>query len=424
MSLLDRTLPLLTWLPRARAARFLPSDYFARLAATREAYRRARHLDLPVTTELPETTPVGALQFQLGRRRNIRWLPLPDAPFEIPLREGEVLFVPQSLGTNKYITGYSDAYLLLDIEHFVDPQGTQNTRSFKTAPAWGRCRVARSRHPNFREGATYYGFWPVAAYCVRAVERVDADGFVGYQQLPGFTGPREWLKLIRLEDPADQFAIDTLEYVKIALTFAREVGGAGFFGAGRLVLSSASSASGQLLALFMKQEYPDFPVVGLTSARNQAFVRSLPYFDTVATYDAIPSLPNDGKSLYFDVLGRASVTDAVFDHFRLRRWWIYGEGSLGTYWKFMRRNPRGTFYTNLVDSYDYQLRHGITDRELVAATRAAVDRYDLEKRWYGDVRIIKTGQELFDLYHAYLENTHTGERVVYRSPWYGHPAFG
>ena len=414
VSLLRRHLPLLDWLPRAYRAGFLPLDVRARARATAEAYRAGRRRTDPVAAAPNTDAVAAALQFELGRTDNLRFAELPD-PDAVTLAPGEALFAPQSLGANRYVTVYGGAYLTLDIGGFVDPRGLTNTDRFKGTPAWGRARVLRSRHPSLREGDTYYGFWPIAAYSVRGVRDLDADGFVGYLDIPEFSGPREWLKLIRIDAPPDAYAVDNLEYFKIGLTFAAALHDEGYYGARRLVLSSASSASARIIAMCVRARRPDFEIVGLTSPRNLGELGAVDYYDAVYAYDDLASVPSAGESLYFDALGREDVTAAVFDHLRLARWWVYGEGSDRFLFRLLRRNRRGTFYTNLVDSYDYQRRAGLTDASLLRDCRGFIERYELEERWYGDARVVRTNRELFDVFHAYLANTHTGERVVYRS---------
>ncbi len=418
MKLIDRQLPLLSWIPKARKAGFLPRKPFSRFSETRAAYQGAKQLNIPMLRDAENQPDMAALQFQIGRPRNMQFLPMDPDIEHLPLAENEVLFVPFRLGANRYITYYSGGYLLQDIGTFVDPKGVQNTKAFKTAPCWGRCKVYRSNHPQIEEGSTYYGFWPMAAYSVRSVCDVDSAGFIAYQDLPNFTGPKEWLKLIRMNDTENVFAIEHYEYWKIGITYARELQDMNYFGAERLVISSASSASGQCIAMSLKELNPSFTVVGLTSQRNYQFVKQLPFFDEVYTYEDVKSAPNANKSLYFDALGRESVTQDVFDHFKLSRWWIYGEGSELTFIKFLKRNRKGTFYSNLADSYVYQIRNGITDAEMLEQCLHMIDKYDLEKQWYAGARIISTSQELFDLYHAYMNNSHTGERMIYQSPLY------
>jgi hypothetical protein len=139
----------------------------------------------------------------------------------------------------------------------------------------------------------------------------------------------------------------------------RELQDMNYFGAQQLVISSASSASGQCIAMSLKELNPSFKVVGLTSQRNYDFVKQFPFFDEVYAYEDVTSSPNTDKSLYLDALGWESVTKDVFDHFEVSRWWIYGEGSERTYIKFLKQNRKVTFYSNLADSYIYQIQNGI-----------------------------------------------------------------
>jgi hypothetical protein len=136
----------------------------------------------------------------------------------------------------------------------------------------------------------------------------------------------------------------------------------------------------------------------------------------VYTYEEIKSSPNENKSLYFDALGWESVTQDVFDHFDVSRWWSYAEGSERTYLKFLKQNLKGTFYSNLADSYIYQIRKGITDADMLEQCLNMIEKYDLEKQWYNGARVISSSKDLFDLYHAYINNTHIGEKMIYQSP--------
>ena len=414
MNFIERQFPLLSWIMKAREARFFAKGFFAALSQTRKSRLTARELNLQVATDAGNQPDIAALQFQLGMTKNVQFLPLNKDVDNVPLAENEVLFVPVSLIANRYITFYNSGYLLQDIENFVDPKGVQNTRSFKSAPCWGRCKVYRSNHPDIQEGSTYYGFWPLAAYCVRSVCDVDDQAFIAYLNLPTFSGPKEWLKLIKMED--DSNAMDNYEYMKIGITYARELEDMNYFDAERLVISSASSASGQIIAMCLKELNPSFTVIGLTSERNLEFVKQFSYFDEVYSYDEVKSGPNANKSLYFDALGWESVTKDVFEHFEISRWWIYGEGGDRTFFKYLKKNRKGTLYSNLADSYIYQIRSGITDNEMLEQCRSMINKYDLEKQWYTGVRKVSKSKDLFDLYQAYVNNAHSGEKVVYQSP--------
>jgi hypothetical protein len=83
----------------------------------------------------------------------------------------------------------------------------------------------------------------------------------------------------------------------------------GFFGAGSVVLSSASSKTSSAVAFLLSQR-ADVEVIGLTSARSTAFVESLDVYDRVVSYDGVDTLP-DGSAVYVDMAGDAAVRAAV-----------------------------------------------------------------------------------------------------------------
>jgi len=80
----------------------------------------------------------------------MHFMPMEEDIEHLPLAENEVLFVPQSLAANLYITYYSSGYILQDIGTFVDPKGVQNTKAFNVSPCWGRCKVYRSSRPHVK----------------------------------------------------------------------------------------------------------------------------------------------------------------------------------------------------------------------------------------------------------------------------------
>ena len=130
MNFIERQFPLLSWIIKAREARFFAKGFFAALSKTGKNRLIASELNLQVPTDAENQPDIAALQFQLGMTKYVQFLPLNKDVDNIPLAENEVLFVPESLMANRYITFYNSGYLLQDIENFVDPKGVQNTRSF------------------------------------------------------------------------------------------------------------------------------------------------------------------------------------------------------------------------------------------------------------------------------------------------------
>lgn len=125
MKFVQRQFPLLDWIVKAREARFFAEGFFAALSQTRKNHVIARKLNLQVTTDAEHQPDIAALQFQLGMTKNVQFLPLNKDVDNVPLAENEVLFMPESLCANRYVTFYNSGYLIQDIENFVDPKGVQ-----------------------------------------------------------------------------------------------------------------------------------------------------------------------------------------------------------------------------------------------------------------------------------------------------------
>ena len=86
-----------------------------------------------------------------------------------------------------------------------------------------------------------------------------------------------------------------------------------FFGAKRVLLSSASSKTAYGLAHLVHAR--GIRTIGLTSAGNVDFVNSLGCYDEVVTYDDVTSLPADQPVAYVDMAGNSPLRAALHQHF-------------------------------------------------------------------------------------------------------------
>jgi hypothetical protein len=415
MNFLERHFPLPGWILKGIRARALTPHILAARSEIRAAKENARSVDYPAID--PESIPESAfLQIRLFREQDVRFKVVEADLDSIELAENEVLFVPQSFIVNKYILFYNSVYLPTDLGSFLDPNGTLNSRFFKTIPAWGVCVAHRSNHPEIEEGSTYHGFFPLGPYSVRSVGEVDRSHGTALQSAPGFKGPLEWLRLVRTDGHPD-FVADLFEYFKIGITYARALRDLEAYGADQLVFSAASSTSAQIIAMCVKETLPDLTIVGLTSPRNFEMVKELAYFDEVHTYDDLASSDGARPSLYFDALGNESVSVACLEHLALKRWWIYAQGGQEFFPKLLKLNRRGSEYSNGIESLLYANRHGISDTDILVQAEAINQKHDLERRWGKDYRIISSPRELHELYDAFLHDTlPPGQRVRYVSP--------
>lgn len=85
------------------------------------------------------------------------------------------------------------------------------------------------------------------------------------------------------------------------------------YGAKRVMLSSASSKTAFGLAHLLHAR--GVKVIGLTSAGNTVFVKSLGCYDEVVTYDGVKALPVDSAVAYVDMAGNSDLRERLHRHF-------------------------------------------------------------------------------------------------------------
>ena len=181
-------------------------------------------------------------------------------------------------------------------------------------PVWGHARVEASNHPDLAVGQRFYGYYPMSTH-LTVTPRKTRTGFADvaphradlppvynqYQAVGEATPAEDYQALLRplfitgflIEDFLDENAL---------------------FGARSVVLTSASSKTAIGLAACLKQRGAA-KVVGLTSARNAAFVEALGYYDQVVTYDAAPTASIEGPVVLVDFAGDAPLLAAVHGRF-------------------------------------------------------------------------------------------------------------
>lgn len=210
---------------------------------------------------------------------------------------------------------------------------------FPSSDGWGRvpfmgwAEVVGSNHSEIETGGRYYGWYPMAqtvditatptgdgfrddgdhrkehAPVYRSFVRSDRDGLhpdvaAEHGGDGGFEGA----------DGEHRHALLRGLFITGFLAdafFADAPGAEPYFGVDRVIVASASSKT----AIGFAQLAHDrgLHVVGLTSAGNVDFVRSLGFYDETVTYDDITSL-SDEPSVSIDMAGNASVLAALHAH--------------------------------------------------------------------------------------------------------------
>lgn len=183
-------------------------------------------------------------------------------------------------------------------------------------PVWGFAEVTEPRDTGLEAGERVFGFLPPSTHFVATPERVDERGFTdgaphrvelpsayqGYRRTasdPAYAPDREHEQMIFWPLFYTSWLIDDF--------LADE----GFFGAGTMLIGSASSKTA-LIAAFMLAQREDVELVGLTSTGNRAFVEGTGIYDATVSYDEIGGLERT-RSVYVDMSGDAEVRAAVHE---------------------------------------------------------------------------------------------------------------
>lgn len=189
---------------------------------------------------------------------------------------------------------------------------------FGRIPVWGFADVVASAHPQVPEGARVYGFLPMSTHLVIRPDRVKPVAMIDATPHRQPMSPIYNQYLFTQADPGwspEAEPVIALYRPLFTTSFLLEdmLRDSGFFGATRVILSSASSKTALGLAHLLSQG-GGVQVVGLTSPGNRAFVEGLGCYDTVLGYDEMAALPRDA-AVYVDMSGDAGLLRQVHDHF-------------------------------------------------------------------------------------------------------------
>ncbi len=162
--------------------------------------------------------------------------------------------------------------------------------NFGNIPVWGFGEVIASKHPGISEGERLFGYFPMATHLVIEAADVTKRGLRDAAAHRQGVAPVYFL--------VDDFLAENE-----------------FYGAQSVMLSSASSKTAFGLAHLLHTLHKDIRVIGLTSAGNTDFVRSLGCYDDVVTYDRVGSLLTDQPVAFVDMAGNSELRAKLHRHF-------------------------------------------------------------------------------------------------------------
>ncbi len=234
---------------------------------------------------------------------------------DTPLAEGQVRVRVESFALTANNITYAALGDMLNYWQFF-PTGEAG---WGIVPVWGFGTVVQSLHPAVAVGERLYCYWPMASQAVLSPDRVNPTGFSdGAPHRAGLHAVyNHYLRtstdgLYRADNEDVQALLRPLFITSWLIDdFLADQQ---FFGARRMLLSSASSKTAYGTAFQLAQR-EGIEVIGLTSPGNVAFCESLGCYCRVVTYDALDTLDGATPSVYIDFAGSVGLRQRIHAHF-------------------------------------------------------------------------------------------------------------
>lgn len=227
----------------------------------------------------------------------------------VPLQTGQARLDLKNFALTANNVTYAASGFAIGYWHFF-PTGIEGQG---LVPVWGTAEVVESNSADLAVGTRLYGFYPLAE---ELVIEPQADGHGGFVDAAAHRAelPAVYNRYtpVRAGDASDDHMRALLQpllatsYLLFDWLMDNDR-----FGAEQIIIGSASSKTGLGLCKYLAEpEGRDYQIIGLTSARNRAFVEGLGACDQVLTYDEIADLPQKA-SVYVDMSGNAQVKAQV-----------------------------------------------------------------------------------------------------------------
>jgi len=258
------------------------------------------------------------MDLEVARGELTRWRVV-DAALK-PLADGEARLRVDRFGFSSNNVSYAVIGEMLRYwEAFpADPADPGDDTVWGRVPVWGFAEVVETRSPDVAVGERLFGFLPMSTDLAIVPGRSSAtEVHDAAEHRSVLAGPYNAYRRCA-SDPAYRADSEELQMLLYPLFFTSFViddflADHADFAAEQVVVSSASAKTALGAAYLLHAR--GVRTVGLTSAGNVAFCRSLGVYDQVVEYDDIATL-DQVPSTFIDVSGDQGVVSAV--HHRLR----------------------------------------------------------------------------------------------------------
>jgi len=226
------------------------------------------------------------------------------------LADGQALLAVERFGITANVITYALAGDTIGYWRFFPA----SEEGWGRIPVWGFAEVVASASDALDEGERLFGYLPMASHvCLTPEERGGAvvDTAKHRAELPPVYNRYRRVAEPPTEGDARELVLRPLLITSFLL--ADQLVAEELAGAQQVLVSSASSKTALGLAFELRRA--GARVVGLTSARNAAFVRSVGIYDEVVTYDELADVDGAVDTVAVDIAGNPDVRGRVHERF-------------------------------------------------------------------------------------------------------------
>jgi hypothetical protein len=344
-----------------------------------------------------------ALNFEVARNnlRETRFVESP-VPAAADLASGEVVLAVSDFAFTANNITYGVLGESLSYFSFF-PAG----EGWGRIPVWGYGEVAVSKNADVPVGTRVFGYFPMSSHVTMKAQSTKggfADAAAHRAALPPIYNSYSFAPKAN----ADLEARLALFRPLFATAYLLDdwLAEQRFFGARRILLTSASGKTAFSLAAILARRTDRPTIVGLTSKINESFVRSLGVYDKVVLYDEVGSLPLEA-SVSVDMAGSEATLLKI--HERLAEHLVYSCRVGASHWEqrgdFMGKQdwPGRTPEFFFAPSRAQELSARIGPLELQSSIKASLEQF-LTETSGGWLKIVRThARDIEAIYRATLE---------------------
>lgn len=252
------------------------------------------------------------------QKNELRESRIEDAPADPgSLRSGEVLLKVDKFALTANNITYAVFGDAMRYWHFFPAK-----EGWGRVPVWGFGDVVASKADDVPVGARAYGYFPMSTHLTVTPGKITERGFTDIAPHRSPLPPVYNQYSLVSTDPnhrAEHEDAIMLFRPLFTTSFLIDdfLDDSGFFGAKKIILSSASSKTSLGLAFLLHENRKGkCTVAGLTSPSNVSFVEDLGCYDEVVTYDAIESMDAGEPVVFVDMAGNGTVLNTLHHHYK------------------------------------------------------------------------------------------------------------